>query len=642
MKKKKEGITNRVLVCDDDAMLIDEYLRCLSEDFIADNHATTLSDLEKVLFGEETNERGAIGFQVETRDQGGAAVEAVQNAVNERRPFAIAFLDIRMPPGINGIEAAKQIRAIDPDINIVMVTGSVGPEIDKLDKEIPPADKIFFFKKPFHAVECRQLAAALCGKWHSDMALRRANEKLEQRVADRTAALHKLAYYDQVTRLPNQQLLIDELQAQIDKAEDGDGDCVVVLLDINRFSFLNETMGYEAGTELLRSIGNRLSRTFCAESKNSTAIVGRFGADEFALLMPNVENDVAIRTVAEQVKQVVEDPFLINGRDIFLKASIGVAWHPVHGRDAKLIFRCAEAALHRSMRSPDHAITFYHSEMRYRAQYMFDLQGEFRNALENGQITAYYQPQQSLATGELSGVEALARWIRPDGTIVPPSEFVPLSEEMGISDLLFEAILRNVCGEVAAWRAAGEWTVPVSVNISAHQLRNADLVSLIKQILMQQAVDQKLLNLELTETALLEDLTAARPLLNDLNAFGVGIHVDDFGTGYSSLSYLAQLPVQTLKIDQSFIANLTESETNTRVVQSIIALGKAMELDVIAEGVETDQQYAILRRLGCDSVQGYFVARPMPADEFRRWCHGHEDTQSLKHGSSIADIDKAR
>ena len=642
MKKKKSTVANRILVCDDDQSLIDEYLRCLGEEFDSDQHASTLSDLEKVLFGEETNESGAVKFDVVARDQGEAAVEAVQDAVTNNAPFAIVFIDIRMPPGIDGIEAAKHIRKIDPDVNIVIVTGSIGPEIDKLSIEIPPADKVFFFKKPFHAVECRQLAAALCGKWHADMALRGANEDLERRVEERTAALHKLAYYDQVTRLPNQALLVDELQAMIDQSEDRSGDSVVVLLDINRFSFLNETMGYDAGTELLRSIGNRLSRNLCGSRGNSGAIVGRFGADEFAVLMPSVASDVAIRELAEQVKQSVEEPFLINGRDIFLKASIGVAWHPVHGRDARLIFRCAEAALHRSMRGPDNAITYYHSEMRYRAQHKFDLQAEFRGALEDGQITAHYQPQQALATGELAGVEALARWVRPDGTIVPPSDFVPLSEEMGVSDLLFETVLRDVCGEVAAWRAAGDWDVPVAVNISAHQLRNADLVSMIKQILLQQCIDQKLINLELTETALLEDLTAARPVLNDLNAYGVGIHIDDFGTGYSSLSYLAQLPVQTLKIDRSFIANLTESETNTRVVQSIIALGKAMQLEVVAEGVETDQQYAILRRLECDIVQGYFIAKPMPADEFRRWCQGHEDTQSLKHGASVVAIEDAR
>lgn len=628
-------IANRILVVDDDAMLIKEYLRCLGEDYEPDSATTTLSDLEKVLFGEDTDESGAAHFKVETRNQGEFAVAAVREAVRAHEPYAIVFLDIRMPPGIDGIEAAKQIRAIDPDVNIVIVTGSMSAEVDNLDVEVPPADKIFFFKKPFHAAECRQLAAALCGKWHADMALRRANEDLERRVEERTAALHKLAYYDPVTRLPNHLLLLDELQVMIDKAEDTSGDTVVVLLDIDRFSFLNETMGYEAGTELLRSVGNRLSRTFCEEQDGSCAVVGRFGADEFAVLMPGVDGDAAVREFAESVNKVVQEPFLINGRDIFLKASIGVAWHPVHGRDSGLIFRCAEAALHRSMRSLDRVITYYHSEMRYRARFKFDMEAEFRGAIESGQIKAYYQPQQSLVTGELAGIEALARWVRADGSIVLPADFVPLSEEMGISDLLFETILDDVCNDVIAWRGQGDWRIPVSVNLSAHQLRNADLVSLVRRILENKAVGHELINLELTETALLEDLTIARPILNDLAALGVGIHIDDFGTGYSSLSYLAELPVKTLKIDRSFVGKLVDSDSNARVVQAIIALGKAMELEIVAEGVETDQQYAVVRKLGCDLAQGYFIARPMPADRFRRWQDGHEDTQSLKHASTI-------
>jgi len=223
--------------------------------------------------------------------------------------------------------------------------------------------------------------------------------------------------------------------------------------------------------------------------------------------------------------------------------------------------------------------------------------------------------------------------------MVYPNDFIPLSEEMGVSDLLFESIMHSVCTDVAKWRTEGDWNVPVSVNLSAHQLRNQDLVSLIKNILSETNVDRELINLELTETVLLEDLTIAQPVLNDLAAFGVGIHIDDFGTGYSSLSYLAQLPVQTLKIDQSFIANLSDSDTTERVVQAIIALGKAMKLEVVAEGVETDRQYAIVRRLGCDLVQGYFIAKPMSAERLSNWCKGHEDTQSLKHGSTIVDID---
>ncbi len=633
---------NRVLVVDDDPLIIAEYVRCLGEGFEPDSATATLTDLEKVLFGEETDDRGAAKFEVHSRNQGEAAVEAVSAAIGKGKPYSIVFLDIRMPPGMDGIEAAKEIRRLDASVNIVIVTGSASPEPENLGKVIPPADKVFFFKKPFHALECRQLSAALCGKWHSDRALRSANEALEKRVAERTAALQKIAYFDIVTRLPNQLLLIEELKALIEKAEETDGDTVAVLIDIDRFSFINETMGYDAGTELLRSIGNRLSRTFCDESGRQHAVVGRFGADEFAILLPGVDNDTEIRDITETIRDTVEAPFLINGRDLFLNARIGVAWHPVHGRDAKSVFRCAEAALHRSKRGLKSSITYYHSEMRYRARYKFDLEGELRSAIDNGQICAHYQPQESTVTGNLAGVEALARWIRPDGSTVPPSDFVPLSEEIGISDLLFESVMRSVCADVAEWRRQGEWNIPVSVNLSAHQLRNRDLVSLIKGILTSTQVDKKLINLELTETVLLEDLTVAQPVLDDLAAFGVGIHIDDFGTGYSSLSYLAQLPVQTLKIDQAFIGKLSESGPNNRVVEAIIALGKAMQLDVIAEGVETDQQYAIVRRLGCDLVQGYFIARPMAADRLLKWVEGFEDTQSIKKRSIIVDIDKNR
>ncbi|MEL7185027.1 MAG: EAL domain-containing protein [Pseudomonadota bacterium] len=635
--------TNRVLVVDDDALMIGEYIRCLGDDYEPDAATTTLSDLEKVLLGEESDESGAARFEVDARNQGEAAVKAVETAVEADEPYSIVFIDIHMSHDLDGIEAAKRIRELDANVNIVIVTGSATPEPDDLGKIIPPVDKVFFFKKPFHAVECRQLAAALCGKWHSDMALRRANEELEQRVEERTEALTKLAYFDPVTRLPNHLLLIEELKAQIERAEKSDGDTVVILLDVDRFSFINETMGYEAGTELLRSIGNRLSRTFVDEAKKQKPVVGRFGSDEFAVLFPSVESEADITKLAEAVKATVEQPFLINGRDLFLKVAVGVAWHPVHGRDAKRVFRCAEAALHRSLRSLDQSITYYHNEMQYRARYKFDLEAELRTAIDSGHICPHYQPQQSTKTGELAGVEALARWTRPDGSTVPPQDFIPLSEEMGISDVLFESLMRSVCNDVSVWRGHNDWKIPVSVNISAHQLRNRDLVSLIKGILVSENVDRRLINLELTETVLLEDLTIAQPVLDDLAAYGVGIHIDDFGTGYSSLSYLAQLPVQTIKIDQAFVSKLTdEDEANHRVVEAIVALGKAMQLDVVAEGVETDQQYAIVRRLGCDYVQGYFIAHPMPADQILTWLHGYEDTQSFKKRSLIVDLDSKR
>ena len=626
MANTEEMTPNRILVVDDDAAIVGEYLRCLGAEFEPDAATATLGDLEKVLFGEETDERGAARFDVLSCSQGNAAVAAVREAINSESPFSIVFLDIRMPPGIDGIEAARQIRALDPNVNIVLVTGSLGPDPQDIGAEIPPADRIFFFKKPFHAVECRQLAAALCGKWHADLALRRANDVLEQRVRDRTEALHKLAYFDPVTNLPNQLKLVDELQAYIDSEEITDTETAVILIDIERFSFLNETMGYDSGTELLNAVGRRLAQGCADLGGELSGCVGRFGADEFACLVRGIENKDMLRQVVDGIIESVEDPFLLRGRDIFLKASVGIARYPLHGSDARAVIRAAEAALHRSMRKVQGRVTWYHREMQHKARYKFDMEAELRRAIDDGDIITWFQPQLCLKSGKIAGVEALARWVRPDGTIVAPADFVPLSEEMGISDILFESVMRHVCNAVARWKDGSTWDIPVSVNLSAHQLRNHKLVDVIKAILRKQKIEQRLINLELTETALLEDLTIARPLLMDLSFYGVGIHIDDFGTGYSSLSYLAELPVQTLKIDRSFVERLTDSGTNARVVQAIIALGKAMEISVIAEGVETEQQLMLVHTFGCDLAQGFFIGKPMPEQEFLDWVHAVDQT----------------
>jgi diguanylate cyclase (GGDEF)-like protein len=625
--------TNRILIVDDDKQIVGEYLHCLGRNFEPHAATTTLAGLERVLFGEQTDEKGSATFDVDSRNQGAAGVTAVEEAVSSARPYAIVFLDIRMPPGIDGVEAARQIRQIDPNVNIVLVSGSLLSEPEKLGRQIPPADRIFFFKKPFHADECRQLAAALCGKWRADLALRRANEVLEQRVLDRTADLHRLAYFDPVTKRPNRLKLMDDMQIMIDAG--ANGRTAVVLLDIERFSFLNETMGYEAGTAVLRAIASRLARALDGRV-GDRSVVGRFGADEFACLLSDVVDDTELQELAAFIRQTLLEPFIVNGRDLFLKASIGVAWYPEHGSDPKSVFQCAESALHRSMRRLDGSVTYYHGEMQFRARHQFNMEAELRQAIEIGEITTFFQPQIDLGSGRTAGAEALARWIRPNGTVVSPADFIPLSEEIGISDALFESIMRRVCGMMGRWRAEVGWEIPISVNLSAHQLRNQKLVPLIGSILDEFAIGRNLINVELTETALLEDLTAARPVLCGLADLGVGIHIDDFGTGYSSLSYLAELPAQSLKIDRTFIERLTESPKNERVVQAIVALGRAMNLEIVAEGIETEKQLELVTRFGCDLAQGFLLAKPMPETQFLAWCEARNASAPTDRRASSA------
>ena len=610
-------LRNRVLVVDDERPILDEYEYSLGDRAAQTDDNVTMLALEEELFGPAPPVTSARRFDVEVCIQGSDAVERVKEAVGASEPFAVVFLDLHMPPGIDGLQAAEEIRAIDPNINIVIVSGSAPVCPETLAQRVPPVDRLFLFQKPFHAVECRQLATALCSKWRADQALRKSHELLERRVAESTVELHRLAYYDVATGLPNRNKLLRDLDELINSARRSGTMVGVLLLDIERFGFINETMGYESGTELLGAIGARLASIF-----RGTDIAGRFGSDEFACLVGNVSDQAGLREIVSRVEGLFAEPFCLGGRELFLKVGVGVASYPVHGREAEQVFRCAEAALHRSKRHVIHETTYYERAMGEFARRQLELEAELRTAIVNGEIKPYVQPQICLRTGEVSGAEALARWIRPDGTVVSPGEFIPLAEEVGLSDAIFETMLRQLADEVSTWRRDLGWNAPTSINISAHQLRNPQFSQLVLSVLAARGLSPDTIKLELTETVLLDDLSVAKRFLAELVGHGVGIQIDDFGTGYSSLSYLAELPVQSLKIDQVFVSRLLEEPTQARVVQAVIALGEAFELQVVAEGVEQKEQLDYLRENNCDFAQGYFIARPMPPVDFASWLAG--------------------
>ena len=608
-------IRNRVLAVDDEPAIISEYCRCLAEQF---NMSPEMAELEKSLFDATCDDGWSRAFEVEVRSQGNTGVDAVREAMQADDPFAVIFLDIAMPPGIDGIDAAKQIRELDPDVNIVIVSGTASAEPENLVVQIPPADRLFFFKKPFHSVECRQLTNALCSKWHAERELKQSNELLEQRVMKRTAELHKLAYIDPITQLPNRNRILAELKDLISEEKDDGLLIAVALLDIERFSFINETSGYEAGTDLLRAVGEKLTKVLRSVSSESN-VVGRVGADEFACLITDVSDEHDLHDRIAKIESVCDEPFEISGRHIHIDVSIGVACHPLHGDTAKIVYRCAEAALHRSRKNVEKRSTFYAREMQLRAQQRHELESEFRTAIDKSKLDVHYQPQLCLRTGDIVGVEALARWTRENGTSVPPDVFVPLSEELGMSDDLFQAVLAKVCATKKSWKGHKLHDIPVSINMSVHQLRNPDLLDIVDTAIDDYGLNTDMIKFELTETSLLDNLSVAHRVLAELAEHGLAIQIDDFGTGYSSLSYLAELPVQSLKIDQSFVARVGESSSHSRVVQAVIALGKALDLQLIAEGIETENQLVILRNNGCDVGQGFLISLPLTANGLLQW-----------------------
>ncbi len=607
--------TKRILVVDDEQAIIEEYQRAFGANGVGDN-TVLLKELDQELFGTQSDKASALDFAVQSATQGEQAIAEVARAIEAKEPYQIIFMDVDMPPGINGIETAKQIRQLDQDVNIVIVSGATGLVPEELAGQIPPVDKLFFFQKPFHTVECRQLAVALCGKWVSDQALQRAKVELEGQIEQRTAQLHELAYFDATTGLPNRIKLLDKLENFLALEDDipklVDETILFVVLDIERFSFINETMGYELGTQLLQIVGDRL-RGVVREHD----VVGRFGSDEFAVVLRNFSSEKEPRTSVLRIEELFQQAIEVGGRKVFLDCAIGIAKYPAHGDSPEEVFRCAEAALNRSKRHMLRQTVYYDTTMGDIAKRKFTLEQQLRVAIESREIQPFFQPQCTLATGHWSGAEALARWIKPDGSVVSPADFVPLAEETGLSDALFQSMFDQVSEYVADWQIE-PWAVPVSINMSPQQLRNPEIQRSINSVLAITGAAPNMLKFELTESSLMENLDLGVQVLSAFRDLGIGIQLDDFGTGYSSLQYLADLPVQALKIDCSFVWRMSEGENYARVIAAIVALGHALNLTVVAEGVETEEQLERLRNYKCDIVQGYLLAKPLPAEAFLR------------------------
>lgn len=603
----------RILVVDDEQAIIDEYRRAFAAE-TEDDNTVLLQALDQELFGTQQETASSVEFSVACASQGEQAVKEVARAIAANEPYQIVFMDVDMPPGINGIETAKQIREFDQDVNIVVVSGAAGLEPGELAGQIPPVDKLFFFQKPFHTVECRQLAIALCGKWYSDKALQRANTELEGQIQQRTAQLHELAYFDATTGLPNRIKLLDRLEGIVaddsESSKMADETILFVVLDIERFSFINETMGYQLGTELLQEIGLRLQGLVREHD-----IVGRFGSDEFAVILRNFSSEREPRLSVHRIEELFQQAIEVSGRKLFLDCAIGIAKYPEHGDTPEEVFRCAEAALNRSKRHMLRQTVYYDRTMGDIARQKYTLEQELRVAIESREIQPFFQPQCALATGQWSGAEALARWIKPNGNVVSPADFVPLAEETGLSDALFQSMFDQVSEHVAHWQHE-PWAIPISINMSPQQLRNPELQRSINSVLAITGAMPNMLKFELTESSLMENLDRGVQVLSSFRDLGIGIQLDDFGTGYSSLQYLADLPVQALKIDCSFVWRMSEGENYARVIAAIVALGHALNLTVVAEGVETGEQLEKLRNYRCDIVQGYLLAKPLPASAF--------------------------
>jgi diguanylate cyclase (GGDEF)-like protein/PAS domain S-box-containing protein len=422
--------------------------------------------------------------------------------------------------------------------------------------------------------------------------------------------LMHLAHYDDLTQLPNRVLFRDRLTQAVAQAQRNNWTIGVMFLDVDRFKLINDTLGHVVGDELLRMVSARL-----AGAIRTGDTVGRLGGDEFAVILADLARPQDVRQVADKLQQAFATPFRLRDREVYISLSIGITLYPVDGTGPDDLIKNADVAMYRAKELGRNNVQFYTAEMNRRANEWLDLENSLRRAMEREEFLLFYQPRVDVVSGRMVGMEALLRWKRADGTMVSPGVFVPLLEETGLIMLVGDWVLQTACLQQAQWRSAGLPLVPIAVNVSPRQLHDQSMAARVREIVTDCNADPGMLELELTESSLMRNPEEVVRMLSEIRALGVRIAIDDFGTGYSSLSYLKRFPLDCLKIDQSFVRDITTDEDDGAIVRTIISIARQMNLQVVAEGVETAEQLAFLKALDCDEAQGYLFARPMPAGE---------------------------
>jgi diguanylate cyclase (GGDEF)-like protein len=513
-------------------------------------------------------------------------------ALHRAQRYDLILLDLNMP-FMNGFEVLEGLKEVEAGEYLPVLAVTAAPEHKQRALDAGVMD---FICKPFD--HCEVLA--------------RIRNLLEVRLLytgtrDQGA---RLACYDAVTGLPNRTLFQRSLEQML--AAGGERSSAVLMLDLDGFARINDTLGHAAGDALLRQFAQRLQQ--CAPEGS---VVSRFGNDEFAMALGGLTTQYDALLAAEQVRHCCAQPFQLEQGETLLTASIGIALHPADAADAATLMKYASTALHQAKQGGGGSCRFFTDAMDVQAQRRFEFERALRLAVANGEFELYYQPKVEVSSGRMVGAEALLRWNRPGYGPVAPSAFIPLLEETGLIVEVGAWVIDAACRQIALWAAGPGGPVPVAVNVASRQFADCGLQQTVASAIAAHGIAPELLALEVTESALMDDTERTATALATLRTMGVKVAIDDFGTGYSSLAYLKRFPVDALKIDIAFIRDITVDPGDAALVDAIIAMAHSLDLEVVAEGVETEAQLAYLARHRCDQIQGYYFSRPVPAMQFQ-------------------------
>lgn len=515
-------------------------------------------------------------------------------AALEGHEWDIVFGDYTMP-NFSGTRALALVRERGLEMPFIFFSGTIGEEIAVQAMKAGAQDYIMKgnSKRLLPAVE-RELREAL---------IRRERRRAEER-------LTYLAHHDVLTGLPNRALFLDRLGQALHEAHRTGRLVGVAFLDLDRFKHINDSLGHATGDQLLKVVAARLAATV---RRGDT--VARHSGDEFTLILADVAHADDAARVAQKVLDHLAQPFEAAGRELFVSASLGIALYPGDARDAETLLRNADLAMYRAKEVGRNNYQFYTAEMTARAIDNLSLENALRHALERDELLLHYQPVVETATGRVVSVEALARWRHPQRGLILPDQFIPFAEETGLIAPIGAWTLRTACAQCCAWERSGYPALRMAVNLSARHFQEQDLAGAVLQVLHATGLPPQRLELEITESVLIQDADAAQAVLGTLRDAGIRLTLDDFGTGYSSLSYLKRFPLDTIKIDRSFVCDIPTDPDDATIATAIVAMAHRLGIQVIAEGVETPEQYEFLRAEGCDFMQGYLFSPPEPAEK---------------------------
>src|SRR6266850_1216272 len=534
------------------------------------------------------------------------AVESAESALAllDEREFDLIISDINMA-GISGLELVPSILQKDADAVVIMVSGQ-----QTIDYAIEAmrAGAFDYITKPVHIDHIEAAVRRALSHRALLKDKRRYENHLEELVQERTAELEYLAYHDRLTDLPNRTLFVDRCNEAMVNAKANGHLATVMLVSLDRFKNINDTLGHEAGDQLLKIMAVQLRAIL-----SSHAIAARFEGAEFGVLLNRISDSTEAEQVCQSIRDIFRKSFAVANQEVYLTASIGISSSSDSTNGASSVLQNAGAALHRSKTLGGNNYQFYSADMNATSLKRLSLETSLRHAIDNEEFVTFYQPIVNLSSREVAALEALVRWQHPELGLLAPIEFLDLAESTGLIIEISESVMRAACRQTLQWQKQGRKNLRIAVNVSARHFRQKNFIDRLMHIVTETQLGPRSLELELTESSIMENPEAAAESLREIRALGFAVAIDDFGTGYSSMSYLKQFSVDTLKVDRSFVSGADTDPHNAAMVRAMVTLAHDLNLRVVAEGIESESEALFLKQLTCDEGQGYFFSRPQPA-----------------------------